>query len=1027
VQGTAPASDQSLLGALRNDEVHATMRVGELMLPNIPPGRLDAKFSLAKDNLEVERLDFTAPGAVALTGNGRIERVSESPAGQADLSLQAFTADGLKVATELLGLGESVTKSKQLPSLAPLDMHVSLTAGREGDAASGSIEMKGKAGGSDVAILAKAKGDLAHLTDAAIDINGSVEGERPQALLGLLMPGLAAERLAVGAERGKFTLLAKGVPSRSVTGRAELTTEGMQLAFDGEGSLKPDGMTLAGIASAKGGNAGIALALFGLGASPNIAAVPLDLSAEVTKTASDIDLRSISGEVDGVPVQGSARFDLGAEKPRFDLTAKVESASLPALLGSLIAWQRTPATETLLGSLQAASDVWPARGFALEALGNADGNIRIEADTLSLGAPFQVRDATLIASVSGQSLSIAELQGILFGGSFAANGSLVPKGTGAELKAHAELATGRLEKLSQALAGKVLTKGPFTFVMDVSGEGLSPPGLVAGLSGDGALFLDPGTLQALSPEPLKRVAVETNRSKKLKLDKDQIAARVSTLQDNITKGTYAYRATALPFTIKNGTLKLDPAALAGKGAETTINGYVELASLRLDSEWAMRLRDSRDADMPPVNLVFAGSLRDAGAIEPQIDTAPMEGFLTVRRMEGDVERLETLDVSGRGQPEAEDDGDATSEADLTDDSGEPDAQATSEDLAAKKLAVEKRAANRAAEAKRIVEEKAAEERRAAEQAAAEKRAAEKVAAEKAAAERAAAEQAAAEQRAAEKAAAEKALAEKRAAEKAAAEKRAAEKAAAEKAAAEKRAAEKAAREKALAERRAAEKAAAEKRAAEKAAAEKVAAEKRAAEKAAAEKAAAEKRAAEKAAAEKRAAEKAAAEKAAAEKRAAEKAAAEQRAAEKAAAEKAAAEQRAAEKAAAEKAAAEKAEAEKAAAEKAAAEKIAAEKAAAERAADAATPSAENIEANTASPAAAPAAGQGEQLPWRQDQGGSGQTAPADAASGEPAPAAAAQEEIASPVPPPSPPPRRKPKPKPAPDDWKKGISIFGGG
>jgi hypothetical protein len=997
-QGTAPASDQSLLGALRDDEVHATLRVGELLLPNIPPGRLDAKFSLAKDNLDVERLDFAAPGAIALNGNGRIDHLSAAPAGKADLSIQAMTADGLKVMTELLGLGESVTKSKQLPGLAPLDLHVGLNATRDGATSSASIEVKGKAGGSDVSILAKAAGDPANFADASIDIDGSVEGERPHALLGLLMPGLASERLAVaGAERGKFTLQAQGVPNRSVTGRAELATVAMQLTFDGEGSLRPEGMALAGVASAKGGNAGMALALFGLGASPSAAQVPLDLSAEVAKTASVIDLTSISGEVDGVPVAGSARFDLGGEQPRFNLSAKTDFASLPALLGSLVAWQRTPSTETLLGSInQSASDVWPARGFALEALGSADGEIRIEANTLALGAPFKVEDATLIASVSEQGLSVTDLQGRLFGGSFAASGTLVPKGTGAELNAHAELAGGRMDQLSQALAGRVLAKGPFTFVMDASGEGLSPPGLVAGLSGDGALFLDPGALQALSPEPLKRVAVEANRSKKLKLDKDQITARMTTLQDTLTKGTYVYSSTALPFAIKNGTLKLDPTALAGKGAETTINGYVELASLRLDSEWAMRLKDSRDADMPPVNLVLAGSLSDAGAIAPQIDTAPMEGFLTVRRMEGDVERLETLDVSGRGQPEAEAERDAAG-ADISDDSGEPVAQVTTEALAAKKQAVEQRAADRAAEVKRIAAEKAAAEKRAAEQAAAEERAAEKAAADKLAAEKEAAEKAAAEKRAAEKAAAEKAAAEKRAAEKAEAEKRAAEKAAAAKAAAEKRAAEKAATEQAAAEKRAAEKAAAERRAAEKAAAAKAAAEKRAAEKAAAEKAWAEKRAAEKAAAEKRAAEKAAVEKTAAEKRAAEKAAAEQAAAEKRAAENAAA------------------------AEKAAAEKLAAEKAAAQ------PPRAADLETNTAAPSAAPA-GQSELLPWSQDQAGPGQASPTNAPTGEPQPAAAAaQEEIAAPVAPVAPVQRRKPKPKPAPDDWKKGISIFGGG
>jgi hypothetical protein len=1049
--GTAPASDESLLGALRDDEVHATLRVGELLLPNIPVGKLDAKFSLARDNLDIERLDFAAPGAIALNGNGRIEQLSEAPSGRADLSIQAMSADGLKVTAELLGFGENVTKSKQLPALAPLDLHVSLTAGRDGQATTASIEARGKAGGSDVSILAKATGDPQTLADASIAIDGSVEGDQPQAVLGLLMPGLAADRLAVaGAERGKLTLQAQGVPSRSVTGHVELANDAMQLAFQGEGSQKSDGTVLSGVAFAKGGSAGMALALFGLGASPSSAEVPVELRADVVKSASVVDLKSISGKVDGVPVTGNAHFDLGGEQPRFTLAIKADSASLPALLGSLVAWQRTPATETLLGAInQGASDVWPARGFALEALGNAEGDIKFEANTLSLGAPFQVQDATLAAKVGEQSLTITDLQGRLFGGSFAANGTLVPKGAGAELKAHAELAAGRMDQLSQALAGRVLAKGPFTFVMDVSGEGLSPPGLVAGLSGDGALFLDPGALQALSPEPLKRVATETNRTKKLKLDKDQIAARMTALQETLTKGTYAYGATALSFGIKNGTLKLDPSALGGKGAETTINGYVELASLRVDSEWEMRLKDARDADMPPVNLVFAGSLRDAGAIAPQIDTAPMEGFLTVRRMEGDVERLETLDVSGRGQPEADTDAGGTAEADAFDDAGEPITEATTEELAAKKAEVEKRAADRAAEAKRIAEEKAAAEKRAAEQAAAEKREAEKAAAEKAAAEKAAREQAAAEKRAAEKAAAEKAAAEKRAAEKAAAEQRAAEKAAAEKAAAEKRAAEKAAREKAVAEKRAAEKAAAEKRAAEKAAAEKALAEKRAAEKAAAERRAAEKLAAEKVAAEKRAAEKAAAEEAAAEKAAAEKAAAEKAAVEKAVAEKAAAEKAAAEKAAIEKAAAEKAAVEKAAAEKAAAEKAAiekaaaekaavekaaaqkaaaekaaaeqaaAEKAAAERAAAAQAPQPADIEANTTAPGAVPSS-QGEVLPWSTDQPAPAQGAPA----AEPA-AAAAQEEIAAPVAPPQ--QRRKPKPKPAPDDWKKGISIFGGG
>src|SRR4029077_2265705 len=111
-------------------------------------------------------------------------------------------------------------------------------------------------------------------------------------------PGLAPDRLAIaGADSGKFTLKAQGVPNRGISGRAELSTSALQLVFDGQGSSKPEGVALAGQASAKSGNAGAALALLGFGDSPSAAGVPLDLRANVLKAASSIDLESISGEI----------------------------------------------------------------------------------------------------------------------------------------------------------------------------------------------------------------------------------------------------------------------------------------------------------------------------------------------------------------------------------------------------------------------------------------------------------------------------------------------------------------------------------------------------------------------------------------------------------------------------------------------------------------------------------------------------------------------------------------------------------
>ncbi len=467
----------------------------------------------------------------------------------------------------------------------------------------------------------------------------------------------------------------------------------------------------------------------------------------------------------------------------------------------------------------------------------AEGEITLNADTLTLGAPFKIDQAALEAEIDSNGLAVTDLQGRLFGGAFFATGTLSPKGAGAELKAHAELARGSLDQVSKALAGRILAKGPFTMGLDIAGEGLSPAGLVAGLNGGGTLFVDPGVLQNLSPAPLKGVARTVLRSRKIKLDKDQIAAQTKAVRDTLNRGTYPYGAADLPFKIDNGTLKVTPATLANKASETTINGYVELASLRVDSEWVMRLAGDNSAELPPVNIVFAGPLADAGSISPAIDTAPIETYLTVRRMQEDVERLENLDVSGRGQPQADTDAaeDAASDADTDNDAADAGAPAAGTKLSNEKAAIEHRAVQRAAAAKATEAKRIADEKAAVQKAAAARRAAEKAAADRAAAEKAAAAKAAAEKRAAEKAAAEKAAAEKRAAEKAAAEKLAAEKAAAEKVASEKRAAEKADAEKVAAEKRAAEKVATEKRAAEEAAAAKRAAEQAAAEKAAAAK------------------------------------------------------------------------------------------------------------------------------------------------------------------------------------------------
>ena len=647
-----PADEQNLLTQFRDDDVRVTLRVGELLLPNIPSGKLDARFSLINGTLDVEQLDFAAGNAIALNGKGRIERLSEAPSGRVDFGLKASTADSLRIASGLFGLPDNVTKSPNLASLVPLDLHVGLVAAREGEATRASLELGGHAGGSNVALTAHALGEPAKLSGAKIDLNANVTGARPEAILVLLFPDLPAQRIAAasGGGQGRLTVNLAGVPKINVVGKAELATAALDIAFEGQGSLQDTGIALAGKGSATSKDSSLALMLVGLEAPPSTAGVPLSLRGDLVKQGPNIDLAGVTGFVADQAVEGAAHFDKSGGKTRFKLTANADSVSLPSLLGVLVAWQRTPSTEEMLGAIGAgASEVWPSRGFSLGVIENSEGEITLNAKKLRLGEPFQVTSASLQGRVDKGGLTVTNLTGLLFGGTFAASGSLTPLGAGADLKAHVEIAAGKLDDLSKSMFASGLAKGPFNLAFNLQGEGLSPPGLVAGLSGEGTLSLGPGALMALNPDPLRRVAVVAS-NKRIKVDKDQIAEEARTVREKVTKGIYKYGPSKLAFDVKSGTLHLAPTTLASPTGVAKINGYVELASLKLDSEWAVSLAGARNQDVPPVTLVFAGALNQADAIAPSIDTGAIESYLTMRRMQEDVERLETLDVSGKTQP-----------------------------------------------------------------------------------------------------------------------------------------------------------------------------------------------------------------------------------------------------------------------------------------------------------------------------------------------------------------------------------------
>jgi hypothetical protein len=268
-----------------------------------------------------------------------------------------------------------------------------------------------------------------------------------------------------------------------------------------------------------------------------------------------IDFDAVKAKLGDDSIDGKAHFELGGAKTQFSITANADRISLPALLGPLVAWERTESTEEMLGSVGAdAAEVWPARGFALGTIETIEGDVTLKAKMLALGAPFQVSDATLTARVGSDGLAVTNIEGDLFGGAFTASGVLSPRGGGASLTVKTDLKGGKLQNLSKALTGTILATGPFDLTFTVEGEGLSPPGVVAGLSGTGSVSLGAGTLLALNAGPLRRVAAKAARTT-IKATKAEIDADTEKVRETLTKGTYKYAPAQFAFEVKNGSLR----------------------------------------------------------------------------------------------------------------------------------------------------------------------------------------------------------------------------------------------------------------------------------------------------------------------------------------------------------------------------------------------------------------------------------------------------------------------------------------
>ena len=323
----------------------------------------------------------------------------------------------------------------------------------------------------------------------------------------------------------------------------------------------------------------------------------IDLQAQLEGSPERMSATGIQGRVGPTDLSGEAIYDQGAERPL--VTANLVAGELPLAAFGLAG----AGGEGDGGSGPAPNDGerWSSEPIDTGPLRRFDADIDLKADAI-VHQDWRLENATLLAKLREGVLTVERLDGDLFGGRVAVNGTVTAgEDIAADLKLDAEQVD--TARLVGVLGGIDRVSGPLSFSADLTTRGVSQRELVNNLNGTGLID---GNLQAKASSEEKGLAVLLGFLGS-QVPQVQGVTEAAFLILNAFAGEAAKLSGTL--NIENGVIRTDDGRLEGQGAFALLRGMAaDLPDWQID--FATELFRSEDVENAFVTLGLIGPLDD---------------------------------------------------------------------------------------------------------------------------------------------------------------------------------------------------------------------------------------------------------------------------------------------------------------------------------------------------------------------------------------------------------------------------------
>lgn len=438
----------------------------------------------------------------------------------------------------------------------------------------------------------------------------------PQA--GALLALLGLDRLvAAGEGASQFEGRLSGAWRRPLQLNAKLSGGGLDA--DAQGSVELSAPEPKASVNLRVRNANLA-PLFGTGPADK-SARNVNLSSRVGLAGNRLTFDDLDGSAAGSHLRGHLAVTLDQEK------------SIDGEVG-LDALDLAPALAMALGA--AGRDAAEPLGAGL--IGGWRGRITFQALRGSLPGGIELRPVGGTIRSDGQSLALDALKGGLGGGEMSA--SLDARNGAGGLALNARIELSNVDAAALRYRDLALPKGRASVQMALTSQGRSLAALTGALAGNGTVTLDAAEIAGLNPRAFE-IAIRASDGGQV-ADDNRLRQLV---EPALSAAPIAVASAQIPFTIRDGRLRVGATPLEAKNARAIVSGGYDIPADQADIRASLTPIMTGLSGAPPEIQLFAAGPPDR--LNRTLDLAPLSSWLAVRTIDRETRRLDAIE---RGEP-----------------------------------------------------------------------------------------------------------------------------------------------------------------------------------------------------------------------------------------------------------------------------------------------------------------------------------------------------------------------------------------